>query len=180
MLTTLLLPLLWGVVTYTLYALLAVVLFFISKTLLYEISFLYVMKKFTSENKDAVMGTYHPIVGLVKFIANPDVVDINVPFAKELADLSDKKLVVYHLPTLPPFTMVIALNHPVSMKEYLAKEVEYTKKLLGEEFNPLMNLGFGQEAGTHALMHRSVYSEFFLYERISKLKYRMMPILEKK
>ena len=66
------------------------------------------------------------------------------------------------------------------MKEYLAKEVEYTKKIIGDEYQPLMNLGFGQEAGTHALMHRSVYSEFFLYERISKLKYRMVPILEKK
>ena len=66
------------------------------------------------------------------------------------------------------------------MKEYLAKEVEYTKKIIGDEYQPIMNLGFGQEAGTHALMHRSVYSEFFLYERISKLKYRMMPILEKK
>jgi hypothetical protein len=76
--------------------------------------------------------------------------------------------------------MVIVLNQPASMKEYLAKEVEYTKKLAGEEHYPLMNLGLGQEYGTHALMHRSIYSQFFLYERISKLKYRMVPILEKK
>jgi hypothetical protein len=52
--------------------------------------------------------------------------------------------------------------------------------MAGEELNPLMNLGFAQEYGTHALMHRSVFSEFFLYERISKLKFRMLPILEKK
>jgi hypothetical protein len=180
MLTTILLPLLWSVVTYTLYALLAVLLFFISKAVLYEVSFLYVMKKFTSANKDAVMGKYHPFVGLIKFMLNPDVVDINTPIAKELADLSDKKLVVYHNPLLPPFTMAIILNQPATMKEYFAKEVEYTKKMVGEEYNPLMNLGFAQEHGTHALMHRSVYSEFFIYERISKLKYRMVPILEKK
>ena len=180
MLTTLLLPLLWSVLTYTLYALMAVVLLFISKAILTELSFLYVMKKFTSENKGAVMGKYHPYLGMVKFIANPAVADINIPFAKELADLSDKSLVVYHMPVLPPFTMVLVLNQPAAMKEYLAKEVEYTKKLIGEEYNPLMNLGLGQEYGTHALMHRSIYSEFFLYERMSKLKYRMAPIQEKK
>jgi cytochrome P450 len=180
MLTTLLLSLLWSVVTYTLYALLAVVLFFISKTFIYEMSYLYVMKKFTSENKDAVMGKYHPIVGMLKFMVNSDVADIYTPFAKELADLSDKKLVVYHMPMLQPFKMAIVLNQPASMKEYLAKEVEYTKKIIGEQYQCLMNLGFGQEYGTHALMHRSVYSEFFLYERISKLKYRMVQILEKK
>jgi hypothetical protein len=138
------------------------------------------MRKFTAENKDAVMGKYHPFLGLVKFIKNPAVADILTPFAKELADFSDKKLVVYHMPVLPAFTMIIALNQPASLKEYFAKEVEYTKKMVGEEFNPLMNLGFGQESGTHALMHKSVYSEFFLYERMSKLKYRMLPILEKK
>jgi hypothetical protein len=87
---------------------------------------------------------------------------------------------VYHMPSLPAFTMVMVLNQPASMKEYLAKEVEYTKKLAGEDRYPLVNLGFGQESGTHALMHKSVYSEFFLYERVSKLKYRMLPILEKK
>jgi hypothetical protein len=180
MLTTLLPPLLWSVLTYTLYAILAVVLFLVSKAFLYELSFLYVMRKFTAENKDAVMGKYHPYLGLINFIANPAVADILTPFAKELADFSDKKLMVYHMPVMPPFTMVMVLNQPASMKEYLAKEVEYTKKMIGEEHNPLMNLGFGQEYGTHALMHRSVYSEFFLYERISKLKYRMWPILEKK
>jgi cytochrome P450 len=36
MLTTLLLPLLWSVLTYTLYALLAVVLFLVCKAFLYE------------------------------------------------------------------------------------------------------------------------------------------------
>jgi cytochrome P450 len=36
MLTTLLLPLLWSVLTYTLYAILAFVLFFVSKAFLYE------------------------------------------------------------------------------------------------------------------------------------------------
>ena len=180
MLTTLLLPLLWSVVTYTVYALLAVVLFFVSKTFLYELSFLYVMKKFTKENKDAVMGTYHPILGMLKFIVNPEVADINIPIAKELADLSDKKLVVYNMPMLPAFTMAIILNQPASMKEYLAKEVEYTRKTIGDKWNPLINLGFGQEYGTKALMHRSIYTEFFLYERISKLHYRMVPILEKK
>jgi hypothetical protein len=81
---------------------------------------------------------------------------------------------------MPPFTIIILLNQPASMKEYLAKEVEYTKRLMGEEYYPLFNVGFVQESGTHALMHRSVYSEFFLYERISKLKYTMVPILEKK
>jgi hypothetical protein len=180
MLTTLLLPLLWSVVTYTLYILLAVVVFFISKAIIYEMSYLYVMRKFTSENKDAVMGTYHPLKGLLGWFANPDVVDINFPIAKELADLSDKKMVVYHMPSWPLFTMVVILNHPASMKEYLAKEVEYTKKMLGGEFYPLLNLGFMQESGAHALMHRCVYSEFFLYERIMKLRFRMVPILEKK
>ena len=68
MLTTLLFPLLWSVVTYALYALLAVVLFLLCKAFIYEISFLYVMKKFTSENKDAVMGTYNPLAGFVKFM----------------------------------------------------------------------------------------------------------------
>jgi hypothetical protein len=82
MLTTLLFPLLWSVVTYALYALLAVVLFLLSKAFIYEISFLYVMKKFTSENKDAVMGTYNPYLGLVKFIANPDVTDVYTPIQK--------------------------------------------------------------------------------------------------
>jgi hypothetical protein len=66
MLTTLLLPLLWSVATYTLYALLAILLFFISKAVIYEMSFLYVMIKFTSANKDAVMGKYHPFAGLIK------------------------------------------------------------------------------------------------------------------
>ena len=98
MLTTLLLPLLWSLVTYMLCALLAVVLFFISKVFLCEMSYLYVMKKFTSENKDAVMGKYHPIVGMLRFMLNPEVADIYTPFAKELADHSDKKLVVYHMP----------------------------------------------------------------------------------
>jgi hypothetical protein len=180
MLTTLLVRLLCSVATYTLYVLLAVVLFLISKAFIFEMSFLYVMKKFTLENKDAVMGKYHPYKGMIKFLFNPAAADILTPFAKELADFSDKKLVVYHMPMFPAFTMAIVLNQPVSMKEFLAKEVEYTKKMVGEEFNPLMNLGFGQEYGTHALMHRSVYSEFFLYERISKLKFRMLPILEKK
>jgi hypothetical protein len=180
MLTTLLLPLLWSVLTYTLYAILAFVLFLVSKAFLYELSFLYVMRKFTSENKDAAMGKYHPYLGFVKFIKNPAVADIAIPFAKELADFSDKKLVVYSMPVFQAFTMAIILNQPASMKEYLLKEVEYTMKVAGEEYNPLMNLGFGQESGTHALMHRSVYSEFFLYERTSKLKYRMLPILEKK
>jgi hypothetical protein len=156
------------------------VLFFVSKLFIYEMSYLYVMKKFTSENKDAVMGKYHPIVGMLRFMVNPDVPDILIPFAKELANHSDKSLVVYHMPMLPAFKMIIVLNQPASMKEYLAKEAEYTKKLLGEEYQPLINFGFVQEYGTHALMHRSVYSEFFLYERISKLKYRMVPILEKK
>jgi cytochrome P450 len=180
MLTTLLLPLLWSMLTYTLYALLAFVVFLVSKAFLYELSYLYAMRKFTSENKDTVMGKYHPFLGLIKFLENPAVADIYTPIAKELADFSDKKLVVYHLPTYPPFTMVMVLNQPASMKEYLAKEVEYTKKMLGENVYPLMNLGLAQESGTHALMHRSVYSEFFLYERVSKLKYRMLPILQKK
>jgi hypothetical protein len=180
MLTTLLLPLLWSLVTHTLYALLAVVLFFISKALINEFSYLYVMKKFTSENKDAVMGKYHPFKGLVGFIANPDVVDIYTPVAKELADLSDKKLVVYSLPMYPAFTMAVIINHPAAMKELIAKEAEYTKRLIGEKYYPLLNLGFVQESGAHGLMHRHVYSEFFLYERIQELKYRMVPILEKK
>jgi cytochrome P450 len=180
MLTTLLPPLLWSVITYTLYALLAVVLFLVSKAFIYEMSYLYVMKKFTAENKDAVMGKYHPYMGIVKFMKNSAVADSLTPLAKELADFSDKKLVVYHMPTLPAFTMVMVLNQPASMKEFLAKEVEHCKKNAGEGRYPLMNLGFGQESGTHGLMHRSVYSEFFLYERISKLKYRMLPILEKK
>jgi hypothetical protein len=180
MLTTLLLPLLWTLVTYTLYALLAVVLFFISKAFIYEMSYLYVMRKFTSENKDAVIGTYHLFKDLLGFMANPDVVDVYTPVAKELADLSDKKMVVYQIPTLPAFTMVVILNHPASMKEYLAKEVEYTRKKLGWEFYPLLNLGFVQESGAHGLMHRRVYSEFFLYERIMKLRFRMVPILKKK
>jgi hypothetical protein len=180
MLTTLLLPLLWSVLTYTLYALLAVVIFLVSRAFLYELSYLYVMRKFTSENKDTVMGKYHPYLGIVKFYLNPAVADIYTPIAKDLADFSEKKLVVYHMPSLPAFTMVMVLNQPASMKEYLAKEVEYTKKLVGEEQNPLMNLGFAQKSGIHALMHRSVYSKFFLYERVSKLKYRMLPILEKK
>jgi cytochrome P450 len=180
MLKTLLLPMLWSVLTYTLYALLAFVLFLVSKAILNEFSYLYTMKKFTAENKDAVMGKYHPYIGMIKFLFNPTVVDIYTPFAKELAEFSDKKLVVYHMPIMPPFTMVIILNQAASMKEYLAKEVEFTKKMMGEEYYPLMNLGFGQESGTHGLMHRSVYSEFFLHERISKLKYRMVPILEKK
>jgi hypothetical protein len=77
---------------------------------------------------------------------------------------------------LPAFTMAIILNQPASMKEYLAKEVEYTRKTIGAKWNPLINLGFGQEYGTKALMHRSIYTEFFLYERISKLHYRMVPI----
>ena len=76
MLTTLLLPLLWSVTTYTLYALIAFVIFFISKAFIYEMSFLYVMKKFTSENKDTVMGKYHPYIGIAKCIKNPDVADI--------------------------------------------------------------------------------------------------------
>jgi hypothetical protein len=132
MLTTFLLPLLWSVTTYALYALLAVVLFFISKAFLYEMSFVYAMKKFTSENKDAVMGTYNPFSGLVKLMMNPDVADVYTAPAKELADHSDKPLVVYHLPIYPPFTMVMVLNQPASMREYLAKEVEYTKRLMGE------------------------------------------------
>jgi hypothetical protein len=82
MLTTLLFPLLWSVTTYALYALLAVVLFLLSKAILYEMSFLYAMKKFTSENKDAVMGTYNPLAGFVKFILNPNVADIYTPLAK--------------------------------------------------------------------------------------------------
>jgi cytochrome P450 len=180
MLTTLLLPLLWSMLTYMLYALLAVVLFLVSKAFLYELSFLYVMKKFTAENKDAVMGKYHLFIGMIKLLYNPAVADILTPFAKELADFSDKKLVVYHMFMFPAFTMAIVLNQPASMKEYLAKEVEYTKKLMDEGIYPLMNLGFEQETGTHGLMHRSVYSEFFLRERISKLKFRMQPILEKK
>ena len=180
MLTTLLLPLLWSVVTYTLYALLAVVLFLLSKAFLHEMSFLYVMKKFTSENKDAVMGKYYPYAGFFKFMVNPEAVDIYTPAAQELASLSDKPLVVYHMPILPPFTMAIVLNQPASMKEYHLKEVEYTKRLLGDKYYPGLNWGFAQESGTHGLMSRSVYSEFFLYERISKLKYRMVPILEKK
>jgi cytochrome P450 len=180
MLTTFLLPLLWTVVTYTLYVLLAVVLFLVSKALIYEMSYLYVMKKFTSENKDAVMGTYHPYKGLIGFMANPDVADIRIPIAKELADLSDKKLVIYHMPVLAPSTMAMVLNQPAVMKEYLAKEVEYTKKIIGPDFYPLMNIGFVQESGTQALMHKSVYSGFFNNERLSKLKFRMVPILEKK
>jgi cytochrome P450 len=180
MLTTLLLTLLWTMLIYTLYTLLAIVLLLVSKVFLYELSFLYVMRKFTAENKEAVMGKYHPILGFVKLVDNPAVADIYNPIAKELADFSDKKLVVYHSPVLPAFTMLVVLNQPASMKEYLAKEVEFTKKIIGEEQNPLMNLGFGQESGSHALMHRSIYSEFFLYERISKLKYRMLLILEKK
>jgi hypothetical protein len=180
MLTTLLLPLLWSVVTYTLYAFLAVVLFFISKAFLYELSFLYAIRKFTSENKEAVMGTYHPYMGLVRFMANSNVVDINIPITKELADHSDKKLVVYHMPIYPAFTIVVVLNQPAAMKEFLAKEVEYTKKLIGDDYYPLLNLGFAQEAGTHALMHRSVYSDFFLYDRIMEVRFRLVPILEKK
>jgi hypothetical protein len=157
MLTTLLLPLLWSVVTYTLYALLAVVLFFISKFVIYEMSYLYVMKKFTSANKDAVMGKYHPFLGLIKFMVNPDVADIYIPIAKELADLSDKKLVVYHMHVLPPFTFAIVLNQPASMKEYLAKDVEYTKRLMGEEYCPLFNVGFMQESGrTHLCIDLSI------------------------
>jgi hypothetical protein len=144
------------------------------------LSFLYAIRKFTSENKDAVMGTYHPYKGLVGFMENPDVADINIPIAKELADLSDKKLVVYHMPIYPAFTIVVILNQPAAIKEFLAKEAEYTKRLIGGDYSPLLNLGFVQESGTHALTHRSVYSEFFLYERLSKLKFRMVPILEKK
>ena len=68
MLTTLLFPLLWSVAIYLLYALLAAVLFLLSKAFIYEMTFLYVMKKFTSENKDAVMGTYNPLAGFVKFM----------------------------------------------------------------------------------------------------------------
>jgi hypothetical protein len=180
MLTTLLLPLLWSVTTYALYAILAVVLFLLSKAFLYEMSFLYVMKKFTSENKDAVMGTYNPYLGLVQFITNPDVTDVYAPIAKELADLSDKKMVLYSMPTYPAFTMAIVLNDPASLREYLAKEVEYTEKIIGDKYYPLLGIGFGQESGTQALMHKSVYSGFWDNERISKLKYRMVPILEKK
>ena len=180
MLTTFLLPLLPSLVTYPVYALLAVVLFLVSKAFIYEMSYLYVMKKFTSENKDAVMGTYHPYRGLMKFMGNPDVADIRIPIAKELADLSDKKLVVYHMPALAPSTMAVVLNQPAVMKEYLAKEVEYTKKIIGGDYYPLMNLGFVQESGTQALMHKSVYSGFFNNERLSNHKFKMVTILEKK
>jgi hypothetical protein len=138
------------------------------------------MKKFTIENKDAGMGKYRLFIGMIKLLYNPAVADILTPFAKELADFSDKKLVVYHMLMLPAFTMAIVLNQPASMKEYLAKEVEYTKKINGEGMYPLMNFGFAQESGTHGQMHISIYSEFFLHERISKLKFRMLPILEKK
>jgi cytochrome P450 len=126
------------------------------------------------------MGTYHPYKGLIGFLANPALADSNIPIAKELADLSDKKLVVYHMPIYPAFTIIVVLNQPAAMKEYLAKEVEYTKKLIGGEYYPLLNLGFGQESGTRALMHRSVYSEFFLYDRIMEFRFRLVPILEKK
>jgi hypothetical protein len=180
MLTTLLFPLLWSVATYALYAVLAFVLFFLSKAFMYEMSYLYVMKKFTSQNKDAVMGTYHRYAGFFNFMLNPEATDIVSLLAKELANLSDKKLVVYHMPILAPFTMAVVINQPASMKEFIAKEVEYTTRNVGDKFYPLLNLGWVQESGTHALMHRSIFSEFFVYERVSKLKYRMVPILEKK
>jgi hypothetical protein len=180
MLTTLLLPLLWSVVTYTLYALLAVLLFLISKAFLLELSFLYVMKKFTSENKEAVMGKYHPYMGMLGFMVNPAVVDIHKPFAKELADLSDKKMVVYHMPTWPAFTLGILLNQPAVVKEFLTKEIEYTRKVIGADYYPLMNLGFSQDYGSQAIMHKSLYAGFFHSEMLSKLKYRSVALTEKK
>jgi hypothetical protein len=180
MLTTLLFPLLWSVITYTLYALLTIVLFLISKAFLYELSFLYVMKKFTSENKEAVMGKYHPYIGMLGFFANPAVVDIHKPFTKELVDLSDKKMVVYHMPTWPAFTLGIILNQPGVVKEFLTKEIEYTRKVIGPDYYPLMNLGFSQDYGSQAIMHKSIYTGFFNLERISKLKYRSVRLLEKK
>ncbi len=180
MLTTLLLHMLCSVVTYTLYALLAVLLFLISKAFLLELSFLYVMKKFTSEHKEAVMGKYHPYWGMLGFMLNTAVVDVHKPIAKELADLSDKKMVVYHMPIWPAFTLGILLNQPAVVKEFLTKEIEYTRKVIGADYYPLMNLGFSQDYGSQAIMHKSMYAGFFNSEMISKLKYRSVEWTEKK
>ena len=139
------------------------------------------MKKFIGKYpKDAVMGTYNPIVGMVKFIMNPNVPDIQKSLSEELAKYSDYKLVVYHMPIFEPGTIMCALNTPEIMSEYLAKEVECVEKSVGEPVNPLMNLGFGQQSGQEGLMHRSIYTDFFGYEKIEKLHCRMVPILEKK
>lgn len=71
------------------------------------------------------------------------------------------------------------LNKPSIIREYFTKEIDHTIKYLNSVEQPDLNLGFVQMNGKEALKMRAIFNEFFMYDRIKNLSYKMGEIQDR-
>jgi len=91
----------------------------------------------------------------------------------------DSKIICFNLIILPFGKVAYFLNQANVVREYFSKEINNTVKSLNRERFPLLNFGFVMKNGHEAIKGRSLFNEFFLYERILGLKDHMIQIQNK-
>jgi len=89
-------------------------------------------------------------------------------------------VVAFNLMMQPYGTFICCLNGPQAVKEWFTKESEISVRAIGGEFQPGLKLGFTGDGSKAGLVYRSVYTEFFLYDRIQKLQKPLALTLDQK
>jgi hypothetical protein len=72
------------------------------------------------------------------------------------------------------------LNGQQAFKDWLSKEADCSIRMNQEAYYPGINLGFFGDNTRAGLAHRSIYSEFFFFERVQRSIEPMAKILDTK
>ena len=151
-----------------------IVLSYILKILIVEVSHYYAVKSYS--NTKGVKAYYSILTGFMslyhKWDGKDRLKEINDEFSKNPND----HMVVSNMPHTGFGTVFVNLLSHEAIKDYLMKETAYTIKDLSNGILP-MNLGFVTQSGQTALNNRAIFSDFFIYDRIQSLYDPMCTII---
>ena len=72
------------------------------------------------------------------------------------------------------------MNGKQALKDWLSKEADCSIRKASEAYFPGLNFGFMGDNSRAGLVHRSIYTEFFFYDRVQRLREPMTKILNTK
>ena len=157
-----------SIISYAMYlvqVIFVLIMTYILKILLLEVSHYFAVKKF--KNIKGVATYYHFFEGISSLFKVWDGKDRLKAIAEQIAK-TDDHMIVSNMQGCDWGTTYICLNTHVAIKDFFQQEINCTDKKLVNDVFPI-NFGFGTEGGQKGLDNRAIFHEFFLYDRIKTL-----------
>ena len=169
----------YTVLIYLVYIALTFISFIVLKLIIYEIAALLAIRK-VSKIKGVKVAPYYPILGFVSHFLNQTGQDGQEKLMQEIGDTDGQNFLVYNSMPCPLGRLTWLVTSTSTFKEYLTLDAAHTYRDLQSDLYPLINVGFLGDNSEKGLKARSIFIEFFFYDRIQKLKDPMLKIMENK